>query len=56
MNAIYVILNINLFLTTLNLLFMSTDSIYYHLCYTIVEIYYAHVNMFICIIYVWKRK
>ena len=52
--AIYIILNINLFLTTLNLLFMSTDSIYYHLCYSIVEIYYAHVNMFICIIYVWK--
>ena len=54
--AIYIILNINLFLTTLNLLFMSTDSIYYHLCYLIVEIYYAHVNMFICIIYVWKWK
>ena len=54
--AIYIILNINLLLTTLNLLFMSTDSIYYHLCYSIVEIYYAHVNMFICIIYVWKWK
>ena len=37
-DAIYIILNIKLFLTTLNLLFMSTDSIYYHLCYSIVEI------------------
>ena len=49
-------LTINLFLTTLNLLFMSTDSVYYHLCYSIVEIYHAHVNMFICIIHVWKWK
>ena len=53
MNAIYIILNINLFLTTLNLLFMSTDSIIIYVI-PIVEIYYAHVNMFICIIYVWK--
>ena len=49
--AIYIILNINLFLITLKLLFMSTDSIYYHLCYSIVEIYHAHVNMFICRLY-----
>ena len=50
MNAIYKILNVNLFLTTLNLLFMSTDNKYYRLCYTIVEYIIAHVNMFICTI------
>ena len=54
---LYIILNINLFLTTLILLFMSTYSIYYH-AYVIqlLEYIIPHVTMFICIIYVWKWK
>ena len=48
MNAIYIILNINLFLTTLNLLFMSTDSIYYHLCYYVIQFLKYIMLMSIC--------